>query len=315
MRIAGKLLLAGFITSFAVWAAGCGDQGGGGGAPATPSTPSTPSETPADTPPVETDTGTPAAPAKGDTGAAAEAPATGGWGTLKGRFVYGGEPPTQDKLEITKDTEFCTREHPLDESIVVNQENKGLQNVVLWIYVGRRDTPPQIHESFQDMISEPTRLDNLWCRFEPHVKVVYTGQTLVIGNKDEVGHNTKADLNANSPFNQTIPAGEDITQTFEKAERLPSPVSCSIHPWMQGYLHVLDHPYVAVSDADGNFDIPNVPTGRWTFQVWHETAGYITTVTHDGQQKTWDRGRVELDIAEGEVDLGDITVDAAMFSK
>ena len=310
MRIARKLIMASLITSLAVWAAGCGDQGGGGGGSGTGGGGTTPVETPT----VETDMGTPAGPDSGDTGSS-DAPAGGGWGTLKGRFVFDGDRPTQAKLEITKDTEFCTKDgNPLDESLIVS-ENGGLRNVLVWIYVGRRDKPPEIHESFKDLVGQPTRMDNITCRFEPHVKFVFTGQDVVIGNKDEVGHNTKGDMIANSPFNQTIPQGEEITQNFEKAERVPAAVSCSIHPWMKGYLHVLDHPYVAVTDADGNFEIANVPTGRWTFQVWQEAAGYISAVTHDGKQKTWAKGRVEFDITEGEVDLGEIKVAAALFGK
>ncbi|MCO6457458.1 MAG: hypothetical protein J5I93_19325 [Pirellulaceae bacterium] len=301
MRAANRLFLAGLVVGLAAWTTGCAPSGGGGGAPPAPK-PTTPEETPA----VETEPGTPTEPA-----GTSAAPASGGWGTLKGRFVFGGEAPAQIKLDVTKDVEFCTKMHPLDETLVVNPSNGGIGNVVISLYVSRRGPQPEIHESFAEVVQQPKSLDNLWCRFEPHVVVAYTNQELVIGNKDEVGHNTKGDLFENPAFNETIGAGQSITRTFAKAERQPVSVTCSIHPWMKGYLVVSDHPYVAVTDADGNFEIPNVPTGRWTFQVWHEKVGNVESVNVGGADTKWDKGRVDLDVNEGDNDLGEIKVDAA----
>src|SRR5262249_28990836 len=37
----------------------------------------------------------------------------------------------------------------------------------------------------------------------------------------------------------------------------------------------LDHPWFAVSDADGKFAIEGVPAGNYEFVLWHERAGYL----------------------------------------
>jgi len=42
---------------------------------------------------------------------------------------------------------------------------------------------------------------------------------------------------------------------------------------MRGWLVVLDHPYAAVTGADGHFAIADVPPGDYTVAVWHEVLG------------------------------------------
>jgi hypothetical protein len=158
-------------------------------------------------------------------------------------------------------------------------------------------------------------LDNSKCRFDPHVLLLRTTQTLVIGNSDKVGHNCKVDTFANTPINYTIPAGGDYEHRFPLPERLPARVSCSIHPWMSGWLLIKDHPYMAKSDADGKLVIKHLPVGVWTIQFWHEKAGYIGKVTRDGETKEWRRGRLELTIEPGGTELGEIELPPSLFAK
>jgi hypothetical protein len=260
-----------------------------------------------------------AAPAAGETSGSGTAsgetakPAAGGWGTLSGRFVYDGAAPKQEPLAITKDAEFCGKHQPLNEELVVNSENGGIKNVVVMLYVKPRQKAPEAHPSYADKLNEPARLDNQNCRFEPHVLAMQTGQKLLIGNKDQVGHNTNAALSG-QPFNELIGAeADDIQKTIDVAERLPAAISCNIHPWMRAYLVVTEHPYVAVTDENGEFKIENLPTGEWTFQIWQEKAAFIEDAERDGKTQKWDKGRTEFAINEGENDLGDIKVKPAIF--
>ena len=59
-----------------------------------------------------------------------------------------------------------------------------------------------------------------------------------------------------------------------KADRLPIKVTCNIHPWMNAWVGVFDHPYFAVTDADGKFQIPLAPAGNYRLVVWQESIGY-----------------------------------------
>ena len=50
-------------------------------------------------------------------------------------------------------------------------------------------------------------------------------------------------------------------------------VRCDLHPWMQAWLGIVDHPYFAVTGPDGAFTLPDVPPGDYTLAVWHERLG------------------------------------------
>ena len=236
----------------------------------------------------------------------------GGWGTLKGRFVYDGTPPSLLKLTPTKDLSVCGKHELYNESLIVNPENKGIQNVVIFIYTKKGQTPP-IHESYASTANDKVTLDNEFCRFNNHITVMRTTQTLLVRNLDAVGHNTKIDTLSNLAINPILPANAELEEIFPKAERLPVAVSCSIHPWMNGFLLIKDHPYVAVTNENGEFEIPNLPSGNWTFQVWQEKCKGIQEVQLAGASTKWKRGRFDQAISEGQTDLGEILVSAKVF--
>ncbi len=235
------------------------------------------------------------------------------WGHLSGRFVYDGEPPAQAKLQLNKDIEFCSPFEPKAEQLVVNQKNRGIANVVLWLEVPRRGPAPPIHQSYAKTAEKSVLLSNSKCRFNPHVTLLRTTQKLALKNEDTIAHNTAAGLKRNLPFNVVTPSGSTDERSVRKAERKPVKISCSIHAWMTGWLLVQEHPYMAVTDADGRFKIKNLPAGEWTFQVWHEIPQSITSAAQAGQKTEWKRGRVTVTIEEGENNFGEWTLDPSLF--
>jgi len=225
------------------------------------------------------------------------------WGDLEGTFVYKGTPPTPMKLQVTKDPEYCGKHNLVDESIVVNKDNAGIANVVVFLAdMGK----PKIHPDYAKSEKDEVKVDNENCRFAPHVQGIRVGQTLVLGNKDPLGHNTKADFFNNNAFNDLIPASGSVKKTFTKAEAAPSAISCSIHPWMTGYLLIREDPYFAITDKDGKFSIKNLPTGEHTFTMWSNK--YITDATVNGKAEKWMRGKMKMNIKAGQNSLGKIEV-------
>ena len=248
----------------------------------------------------------------------AEEPAaktTGDWGQLAGRFVYAGEPPKRDVLELNKDIEFCSKFKPRDEELIVDAKTRGLKNVVLWLEPAADEEAPPVHPSYEKTAQAKIRLDNAECRFAPHICVLRTTQTLVIGNQDKINHNAAVFFFKNDPFNENIPTGDTVEKTLPKPERLPAKVTCPIHAWMLGYVVLKDHPYVAVSGDDGKFEFKNLPKGEWTFRAWHEKAGYLTEVKLGGKLQTWDAGKVTVNIKPGNNAWGDVELAPALFQK
>lgn len=235
-------------------------------------------------------------------------------GDLKGRFVYDGTPPARKPVVITADKEFCGKQNILEENLVVDPTNRGVANVIVWLYLASGDPRPAIHNSYAETDKADVHMDCHGCRFEPHAQVLRTTQTLLTRNLNPIGDSVKIDTLSNPPINIVIPIGGQWRQAYASSERLPARVSCSLHPWESGWLLVKDHPYMAVSNADGSFAIKNVPPGKWTFQFWHEQSGYVTEVKVQGKAAAWKRGRAEFEIKPGANDLGDVLLAPDLFA-
>lgn len=236
------------------------------------------------------------------------------WGDLTAKFVFDGKAPAPKPVDVNKDQAFCGKHGLVDETLVVNPKNGGIANVVVYLMpsAGAKVTA---HPDYAKTAKDDVHVNNKNCRYDPHVVVMRTSQTLVIGNPDPIGHNSKGDLFSNGSFNDLIPAKGSIKKNFAQAEKQMSPLACSIHPWMSGYLLVKDDPYAAVSDADGKLTIKNLPAGKWTFVIWQERAGYVDEVKQNGKATKWTRGRVTVDIKAGANDLGEIKIPATTIDK
>jgi plastocyanin len=231
------------------------------------------------------------------------------WGTLKGRFVLGGDAAAPAGLNVDKDMEVCGKHKLLAEELVVG-EGKGVANVVVFVRDKKVKVKPELAAAAKD--AKPV-LDNLNCRFEPHVLFVQAGQELVIKNSDTVGHNSNIATVKNAPSNNLIPAGGEVKAKFTADEAVPAQVTCNIHPWMKGWIVVRDNPYAAVSKADGSFEITDLPAEEVELQFWHEKAGYLGEMTINQKKETVKKGRMKKAIKAGENDMGEIVLDVGLF--
>jgi hypothetical protein len=210
------------------------------------------------------------APEVGQAAGAAEATGTG-WGTLRGNFKFVGTPPKPGKLTVDKDPEVCGKGNGiLDNSLLVASDG-GIANIVLYARTKR------VHESAQPLPDkndvEPVVFDQKGCMFLTHVLACQVNRKVDIRNSDQVSHNTKIDPTKGVPLNQNLPTGISLIYNPAQEEAQPAPVSCSIHPWMRGYLLPRKDKYFAVTKSDGSFEIANLPAGDAVeIQVWHERA-------------------------------------------
>ena len=235
------------------------------------------------------------------------------WGNLTGRFIYAGDPPVRKPIVITKDKEYCGKCNLLEEDLVVDTKTKGVANGIVWLYVAKRKPAPPVHPSYAKTDRATVIIDSENCRVKPHVSLLRTTQTLLIRNTDSIGDGLKIETRYNSPVNLLLGPNGEMPRRFPKPERLPAPVSCPIHTWESGWLLVLQHPYMAVSDTEGRFEIKNIPTGTWKFIFWQEKVGYLDQMKVAGKSLSWDHGRVEIDIPTGTTDLGPIELAPEIF--
>lgn len=225
-------------------------------------------------------------------------------GDLKINFQYEGKAFTPKPINVNKDVEFCGKHGLADERLLINPTNQGIQNVIVYVYTGRGGSKLDDVEP----AGNSHTLANENCRFEPHIVIAQTGDKLKVTNPDPVGHNANMNFFENKAENLMIPSGKEQIVALEKPEPAPIPIDCNIHPWMKAYVVVLEHPYAAVSDENGDLTIKGLPAGdKLTFRIFHE-AGAINEVTVDGKKENWKRSRFELKIKPGMNDLGTVVV-------
>jgi hypothetical protein len=191
-------------------------------------------------------------------------------GDVSGKVTLKGTPPPAKTIEYD---DTCSKLHPTvltTRHYVVGKDN-GLANVFVYIskgLEGKKFTPP----------ADPVELDQVGCNYNPYVFGVMVGQPVRIKNSDPLMHNIHAlpKVDGNSEFNFAETSQGDVNDT-KWVESIKKPevmvkLKCDVHQWMFAYAGVQDHPYFAVTDADGNFKIANVPAGKYTLTAYHLKA-------------------------------------------
>jgi plastocyanin len=195
-----------------------------------------------------------------------------GVGTLKGKVVFDGAfstlPPLYVKGGDVKDAAVCAAVEAPNESILV--KDGGLANVFIYLKKAPKvasDTVPSTNLIF----------DQKNCVFHPHAMIVRTGQTVRVLNSDPIAHNTHTNGKKTTSFNSIVNPNETVgvPLVYKQAEQEPISVVCDIHAWMRAYHLPIDHPFAAVSAADGSFEIKDLPAGKHEFKVWHEAGGLL----------------------------------------
>ena len=200
-----------------------------------------------------------------------------GWGNLKGKITFDGEiktlPPLVKKGAAVADPAICAAQDVASEELLIDPKSKGIANCIIWV----KRKPRKIHPSLEKSAKPIVKVDNIKCVFTPHVFVVRTDQTLNAVNSDACSHNVKTNFIFHKNENPILVGNDQVgaSMTFKKSELLPMPIQCSIHAWMKAYCFVIDNPYFAMTDKDGNFEIKNLPAGKHTFIVWQEKGGYL----------------------------------------
>lgn len=185
--------------------------------------------------------------------------------TVKGTIKFEGAAPAREAVDMKSDG-VCVKANaaPLKEDLIVGKEN-GLKNVFVYLKKG-------LEGKFEPSAT-PVTIDQHGCMYSPHVFGIMAGQKLVVKNSDDTTHNVHSYPKKNKVLNQGQPAkAADITVDMKTAE-MNVWVKCDIHSWMTALCHITKNPFFAVTDEAGNFEIKNLPAGKYTFEAIHETLG------------------------------------------
>jgi hypothetical protein len=207
----------------------------------------------------------PAAPAAAPANAPAATPAREG-GAVSGTITFGGQEVSGEEVDLSPDA-YCVEHHSGGPYVIGEVKSGPLKDV----FVQLDGVPDEKYEA----PDSPVVLDQIRCSYEPHVFGVMKKQDIEIRNSDETLHNIHPTPESNKEFNLAMPNKGDVrSKSFRKAEDA-IPFKCDVHPWMNAYCFVMDHPYFAVTDENGAFaiDTTGLPDGEYKVKVWHEVLG------------------------------------------
>jgi RNA polymerase sigma factor (sigma-70 family) len=230
----------------------------------------------------------------------------GGWGDLRGRFVFDGPPPAPKPIDTSRhpDRDYFAGLGLHEESLLVDKGG-GLANVLVYSL----GTGGKAHPDYAKDAAAKVRLTARGGRFEPHFLTLRTSQTLLLSNAERVAMNFKYNTPpGGDDFNLLLRPGEEKEWRLKDPQKLPGRVSCNIHPWMGAWVWPQEGPYATVSGTDGTFVLAKLPVGEWEFQAWHERCGWVNA-------RVWTKGRFKVRIKPGKNDLGTIKLAPALFER
>jgi plastocyanin len=206
-------------------------------------------------------------------------------GTISGQVRFEGTPPPMKEIRFGSFAE-CSTQHPgavyADDALV---HDGKVQNAFVYIADGLGNRVFAIPDT-------TVEIDQRGCLYVPHVAGAQVGQLITFANGDPAIHNVHG-TSAGAPGWNFVLARKGA----ERQLRLMQPdvavgIRCDLHPWMQAWIGVVDHPYFAVTGPDGTFRLVNVPPGTYTVTAWHEKFG-----TRSQQVTLAEHGEATADLA------------------
>lgn len=183
--------------------------------------------------------------------------------TVRGTVsVEGAVPAPKPNKRLEGDLPCCAlheKAPPLDHLVV--GKDGGLRWSFVYVKKGLEGKTFPVPQA-------PVTIDQKGCLYSPHVAGAMEGQLVNFQNSDDLLHNVHGIPFTNKEFNfgQTKGAVNGVKLQAE----VPVKIVCNVHPWMASYVCVVDHPFFAVTDAAGKFEIKGLPAGTYTLGVWHE---------------------------------------------
>jgi hypothetical protein len=189
-------------------------------------------------------------------------------GNISGTVKWSGPMPHLASFPITKDPQVCDPDsHKKEdlERLIVGPQG-GVANTIVYlrnISSGKAMDIPQARRS----------LDQKRCRYEPHILLVPQNEILQMKSSDPVLHTVHMDGAAT--FNLPFPF---VDRTIKRS--MPSAGLVNLkcnggHVWMNAEMFVIPHPYYAVTDENGRFELSQVPPGTYEIEAWHEGWGVM----------------------------------------
>lgn len=197
-------------------------------------------------------------------------------GKVTGVVKWVGDRPTLEPMVVAKDVDHCGGQSTTPSPRLKIAEGGGVADAVVYLV-----SPPQGKKL--DTLGAEFLMDQVKCVYIPHVLVVPAKREVQLLNSDSILHNVHA--TGVKEFNYGMPLqGKKVPEKLKKPGILR--LACDAgHTWMSATIHVVSHPYYAVTDAEGRFTLNDVPPGKYQIALWHE-GWHVKEVKKNGAEIT-----------------------------
>jgi hypothetical protein len=201
--------------------------------------------------------------------------------TITGRVTLRGSPPAETIIQMPELSPCALLQTNTHTTHLFNVgADNGLADVLITIQRFRGGGFPIPRPA-----SRTVKIGFVNCEIVPAVNVVTHYEQVVFENADNVMHTPRIN-STNRPPRTSLALSLPAMASRQVSGIIPTelfmPVTCDDHPWEKATLSVVPHPIFALTDANGNFTITNVPPGRYVLRALHQgvssTNGLIREV-------------------------------------
>lgn len=184
-------------------------------------------------------------------------------GTISGTVKWSGPTPHNLEFPVTKDPQICDPDgkKTVDLERLIIGPQGGVANTVVYL--------KNISQGKALALPEQRRhLDQRHCHYVPHILLVPENGTLEMKSSDATLHTIHMDGAAS--YNLPFPFPNRDTSRTMSTPGLVNLRCNGGHVWMNAEMMVVTHPYYAVTDESGRFELTDVPPGTYQIVAWHE---------------------------------------------
>lgn len=215
-------------------------------------------------------------------------------GIVKGQAVWKGSIPKLPPLKVFADLDTCGTQVP-SPVLRIDQGTNGIQEVLVYLERVERGKTPEAAYPLR-MGKSSTHPAGRDCQFERQIIPFVRTSEVALTNFEPILHNPHLFNDTHSVFNIAMPtANREIATKLVRARGVGLRLQCDVHVHMNAWAAAFDHPYFAVTDEQGRFEIGGIPPGSYTLVAWH--PGY-NIVKFSSSRPVYDEPHVIRQVVE-----------------
>ncbi len=173
--------------------------------------------------------------------------------------------PPAKKVEVAEKYHTECSKEQISSSLIVSPDG-FIKNAVIFLEGDFQN------ESAADPLAPAPTLDQKDCNFEPHVLIVRQNSPFFVANSDPMAHDVRTFDEAKMLYRFEMDAFDKPVEQKSEAPGVYV-IRCGLHKWMHAFVVSAKHPFYAVSNEQGEFELRGVPEGTHKLRIWHETLG------------------------------------------